>query len=67
MRKHGEPEAASLGVYSGILDRILAQARSAGVNPEIPEFANRLVKRGMAAGLVDEEIVSIIKVLRRKH
>jgi 3-hydroxyisobutyrate dehydrogenase-like beta-hydroxyacid dehydrogenase len=58
---------ASLGVYSGILDRILAQARSAGVNPEIPEFADRLVKRGMAAGLVDEEIVSIIKVLRRKH
>lgn len=58
---------ASLGVYSGILDRVLAQARSAGLNSEIPEFADRLVKRGMAAGLVDEEIVSIIKVLRRKH
>lgn len=58
---------ASLAVYSGILDRLLAQARSAGVNPEIPEFADRLVKRGMAAGLASEEMVSIVKVLRRKR
>lgn len=58
---------ASLGVYSGILDRLLAQARDAGVNAEIPGFANDLVKRGMAAGLADEEIVSIIRILRRKH
>lgn len=58
---------ASLGVYSGILDRLLAQARDAGVNPEIAKFANQLVKRGMAAGLGDEEVVSIVKVLRRKH
>lgn len=58
---------ASLGVYSGILDRLLAQARDAGVNAEFAAFADGLVKRGMAAGLGDEEIVSIIKVLRRKH
>lgn len=58
---------ASLGVYSGILDRLLAQARTSGVNAEIPEFADRLVKRAMAAGLAGEEIVSIIKTLRRKH
>ncbi len=58
---------ASLNVYSGILDRLLAQARDAGVNAEFAEFADNLVKRGMAAGLGDEEIVSIIKVLRRKH
>lgn len=58
---------ASLAVYSGILDRILAQARDAGVNAEIPRFANSLVKRGMAAGFAEEEIVSIIRVLRRKH
>lgn len=58
---------ASLAVYSGILDRVLAQARDAGVNDEIPRFANGLVKRGMAAGLAEEEIVSIIRVLRRKH
>lgn len=58
---------ASLGVYSGILDRLLAQARDAGVNGEIAGFANELVKRGVAAGFADEEIVSIIKILRRKH
>lgn len=58
---------ASLGVYSGILDRLLAQARDARVDSEIAGFADSLVKRGMAAGLADEEIVSVIKVLRRKH
>ncbi|HEX7718511.1 MAG TPA: NAD(P)-binding domain-containing protein [Woeseiaceae bacterium] len=58
---------ASLAVYSGILDRLLTQARDGGVNAEFAEFADNLVKRGMAAGLGDEEIVSIIKVLRRKH
>jgi 3-hydroxyisobutyrate dehydrogenase-like beta-hydroxyacid dehydrogenase len=58
---------ASLAVYSGILDRLLAQARSSGVNAEFPEFADRLVKRAMAAGFAGEEIVSIIKTLRRKH
>lgn len=58
---------ASLGVYSGILDRLLVQARDARINAEIPRFANDVVKRGMAAGLGDEEVVSIIRVLRRKH
>jgi 3-hydroxyisobutyrate dehydrogenase-like beta-hydroxyacid dehydrogenase len=58
---------ASLGVYSGILDRLLAQARDAGVNAEFPTFADGVVKRGMAAGFADEEIVSIIRILRRKH
>ena len=58
---------ASLGVYSGILDRLLAQARDAGVNAEIAAFADKLVKRGMAAGFAEEEIVSIIRILRRKH
>lgn len=58
---------ASLAVYSGILDRLLLQARDARINAEIPRFANDLVKRGMAAGLGEEEVVSIIRVLRRKH
>lgn len=58
---------ASLAVYSGILDRLLAQAKSTGISADVPEFANGLVKRGMAAGLAAEEIVSIIKILRRRH
>lgn len=59
--------SASLGVYSGILDRLIGQARVAGISSEIPEFANQLVKRGMAAGFVNEDIVSIVKLLRRRH
>jgi 3-hydroxyisobutyrate dehydrogenase-like beta-hydroxyacid dehydrogenase len=56
---------ASLGVYSGILDRVLSQASDAGIDHEIPQFANRILKRGMQAGLADEEIVSLIKLLRK--
>ena len=58
---------ASLAVYSGILDRLLAQAQSTGISADVPEFANGLVKRAMAAGLGEEEIVSIVKILRRRH
>jgi 3-hydroxyisobutyrate dehydrogenase-like beta-hydroxyacid dehydrogenase len=57
---------ASLAVYSGILDRVLSQARDARINDEIPQFANRILKRGMQAGLGDQEIVSLIKLLRSK-
>ena len=58
---------ASVAVYSGILDRLLAQAQSTGISADIPEFANGLVKRAVDAGLAGEEIVSIIKILRRRH
>lgn len=64
--RFSEP-GASLGVYSGVLDRILSQARDAGICDEIPAFVDGILKRGVAAGLEDEEIVSVIKVLRRKH
>jgi 3-hydroxyisobutyrate dehydrogenase-like beta-hydroxyacid dehydrogenase len=57
---------ASLGVYSGIVDRVLSQAQDARINDEIPRFANKILKRGMQAGLGDEEIVSLIKLLRTK-
>ncbi len=56
---------ASLGVYSAILDRVLSQAKDANINDEIPKFANAIVKRGMNAGFADQEIVSLIKLLRR--
>ncbi|MEQ9563306.1 MAG: NAD(P)-binding domain-containing protein [Woeseiaceae bacterium] len=57
---------ASLGVYSGILDRVLSQAQDARINDESPRFANKILKRGMQAGLGDQEIVSLIKLLRSK-
>jgi len=55
---------ASLGVYSGILDRVLSQAEDANIDDQIPQFANRILKRGVQAGLANEEIVSLIKLLR---
>ncbi len=56
---------ASIGVYSGVLDRILEQARDASINAEIAEFADKLYKRGIAAGLEQQEVVALIKLLRK--
>jgi 3-hydroxyisobutyrate dehydrogenase-like beta-hydroxyacid dehydrogenase len=64
--KFSEP-GASLGVYHGVLQRILSQAEAAGINAEIPRFAAGIVERGMAAGFADEEVVSVIKVLKRQN
>lgn len=56
---------ASIGTYDGVLERILSQARDAGINDEIPRFASQLYRRGIDAGLGDEEVVALIKLLRR--
>ncbi|MDZ7770680.1 MAG: hypothetical protein U5K38_17230 [Woeseiaceae bacterium] len=55
---------ASLGVYSGVIDRILAQADDAGINAEIPTFADGIYKRGIAQGLADKEVVALARMLR---
>ena len=55
---------ASIGVYSGALDRILSQAADKGIDASIPAFANKLYKQGIEAGLADEEVVALIKLLR---
>ncbi len=55
---------ASISVYSGALDHILAHAKSAGLDASIPQFANKLYKKGMESGLGDEEVVALIKLLR---
>jgi 3-hydroxyisobutyrate dehydrogenase-like beta-hydroxyacid dehydrogenase len=56
---------ASINVYSNILDRLLAQAADRDIDARIPQFANRLYKAGVDAGLGDEEVVALIKLLRR--
>jgi 3-hydroxyisobutyrate dehydrogenase-like beta-hydroxyacid dehydrogenase len=61
----GNP-GASIGVYSGVLDRILDQARDASVNAEIAEFADSLYKRGIAAGLEQQEVVALTQILRNE-
>jgi len=57
---------ASIGVYSGVCDRILEHARRAGIDREIPAFVDGIYKRGMAAGLADEEVVALVKLFRRR-
>ena len=55
---------ASLGVYAGVVRRVLAHADDAGINDEIPALVADLIGRGIDAGLADEEIVALVRVLR---
>ena len=43
----------------------LSQATTAGIYVSIPEFLSMLYKKGVAIGLGDEEVVALIKLLRR--
>ena len=61
--RFGNP-GASLDVYSNILDRILAHSADQAIDSRIPTFANTLYKEGVKAGLGDEEVVALIKLLR---
>jgi 3-hydroxyisobutyrate dehydrogenase-like beta-hydroxyacid dehydrogenase len=60
---HVKPQA-TLKTYAGGVDRIVRQARDARINAEIPTFAAGLLQRAMAAGYGEEEVASLIKVLR---
>jgi 3-hydroxyisobutyrate dehydrogenase-like beta-hydroxyacid dehydrogenase len=45
--------------------RIHEFSKQARLNTEFPELADRLLKRAHAAGLADEELAALIKVMRR--
>ncbi|MBL0727338.1 NAD(P)-dependent oxidoreductase [Piscinibacter sp. HJYY11] len=45
--------------------RIHEFSREARLNTELPELADRLLKRAQAAGLANEELAALIKVMRR--
>jgi len=55
---------ASIDYYSGALDSILSHVEDSGIDASIPEFANKLYKKGMDTGLADEKVVALIKLLR---
>ena len=59
------PPGASINVYSNILDRIRAQSKDRNLDARIAEFADGLYKEGVARGFGDEEVVALIKLLRR--
>jgi 3-hydroxyisobutyrate dehydrogenase-like beta-hydroxyacid dehydrogenase len=58
-----QPQAALLA-YAGAVERLVGQARDAGINAELPAFASGLFRRAMAAGHAKEEVAALIKVLR---
>jgi 3-hydroxyisobutyrate dehydrogenase-like beta-hydroxyacid dehydrogenase len=55
---------ATLGVWGAALERIREQARDAGLNSEFPDFAADLFARAKKAGYADDNVMSLIKVLR---
>jgi 3-hydroxyisobutyrate dehydrogenase-like beta-hydroxyacid dehydrogenase len=45
-------------------ERLVQAARESGIDPEFPTLAARLFKRAAAAGLENQEVAALIKVLR---
>jgi 3-hydroxyisobutyrate dehydrogenase-like beta-hydroxyacid dehydrogenase len=61
--KYDEP-GATLAVWDGALQRIQTQAQDSEINSEVPDFISSFFKRALAAGYGEEDIVSIMKVMR---
>ena len=55
---------ATLTVWDSALTRIQKQAKDAGINSEVPDFISGLFKRAIAAGYGQEDVASVIKVMR---
>lgn len=49
---------------SGAATRLVQQARESGINADFPEYASRMMEKGMSAGFADEDLAALIKVLR---
>ena len=60
---YGHPES-SIEICAGSGTLFLRQAREAGIGSEFPAFADGLFRRAMAAGLGEEKLAAMIKVLR---
>lgn len=64
--RYGEP-GATLAVWDGALKRIQAQAKDSGINSEVPDFISSFFKRALAAGYGEEDVASIIKIMRDEN
>ena len=56
--------SATLAVWYHALERIQAHAREAGISGEVPEFVAGMFRRAIAAGLGEEDVAALVKVLR---
>lgn len=59
-----EKPDATVRVWQGVLRRLQGQAELTGINKEFPKFGAGIVERAVTAGLGDEDIAALIKVLR---
>lgn len=57
---------ATLTVWDAALQRIQSQADDTGINSEIPDLISSLFKRAIAAGYGEEDVASIIKMMRHQ-
>src|SRR5262249_52528094 len=55
---------APIRVWHPIVQRMQSQARDAGINRDMPDFLGGLFRRAIVAGLGEEDIAALIKVLR---
>lgn len=58
---------ATLTVWDSALQRIQNQAKDAKINSEVPDFISSFFKRAIAAGYGEEDVASIIKVMRANN
>ena len=56
---------ASVNVWEGCIKLIQDHARLGKLNSEIPDFYSDLFKRAIDSGYGEEDVASIVKVLRK--
>jgi len=55
---------ATLQVWGDALERIQMQGRDSGIDTSFPDFVSNLFKKAIKAGYGEENVMSLIKVLR---
>lgn len=60
-----ENRTATLQVWDAALQRIRTQGEDAGINTDFPDFVSSLFKKAVDAGYGEENVMALVKVLRR--
>lgn len=55
---------ATIGVYADSTELLLQHAHDSDINPIIAQFVNDVMRKALAAGLGDEDMAAVIKILR---
>jgi 3-hydroxyisobutyrate dehydrogenase-like beta-hydroxyacid dehydrogenase len=63
-RRQYEDPGATLVVWNAALDRIIDQATDVSINHEIPDLISSLFRRAIALGHAEDDVASVVDVLR---